>query len=280
MPWKSIAIFVGEGPFRGAALRYAARLAERNDAHLIGLHLVPSIYSRRPADGFARGHEAMARVIERHKSEEREAREVALEAFNTAVAAEGISGEFRIIGQNGSHKEAILNALHADLVVVSASAIGALPSGMSAEMLLLETGVPVLLVPDDWNVNRIGDNVTVGWNASQQARRAVIDALPLLQDAVSVVVAVVDSEGNGRHGANPGSDIGLYLSRHGVSVTVQNVASDGQTVASTLVRHAQDRKSDLIVIGAYSHSRTGELLFGGTTHFLTRHVSIPTFIAH
>ncbi|WP_371420019.1 universal stress protein [Tardiphaga sp.] len=151
---------------------------------------------------------------------------------------------------------------------------------MSAEICCFLPRACHLIVPEEWKFDRIGEHVTIGWNASQQARRAVIDALPLLKDAISVSVVIVDPETNDSHGQQPGSDIARYLARHGAAVTVAQTASNGETIANALLRQARDCESDLIVIGAYSHSRTGELIFGGVTRSLTRHVAIPTLIAH
>jgi nucleotide-binding universal stress UspA family protein len=79
-----------------------------------------------------------------------------------------------------------------------------------------------------------------------------------------VTLLVVDSEGRaGRHGEEPGADIALYLARHGARVDVEQVLSKGTPVAEIILSHAADHGMDLIVIGAYSHARFVEMMFGG-----------------
>ncbi|MGH6809179.1 MAG: universal stress protein, partial [Ensifer adhaerens] len=146
--------------------------------------------------------------------------------------------------------------------------------------MLLATGVPLLIVPDTWNPDSIAERILLGWNASREARRAITDSLPLLTAAQSVSVVVVDSDGNPRHGEEPGADVALYLSRHGANVIVEHVQSSGHPVAEVLQVVAKRNNSDLLVVGAYSHSRSRQTLFGGVTRALLANVTIPLLIAH
>src|ERR1700686_3500659 len=101
---------------------------------------------------------------------------------------------------------------------------------------------------------------------SREARRAVADALPFLVAAQSVTLLVVDSNKRAdRHGEEPGADIALYLARHGAHVEVEQASSHGSPVADILLSFAADHGMDLIVIGAYSHARSVEVVFGGVT---------------
>ena len=80
-------------------------------------------------------------------------------------------------------------------------------------------------------------------------------------------------------GEEPGADVATYLSRHGVKVTVETLASGGNDPALVLQRHASDIAADLIVMGAYGHSRMRERLFGGTTQSMLENVGTPVFMA-
>ncbi len=120
----------------------------------------------------------------------------------------------------------------------------------------------------------------VGWNASREARRAIADALPLLVGALSVSVLVIDPESNPRHGEAPGADVAQYLSRHGVSVVVEQFRSHGASIAQIILAHANRHNTDLVVVGAYSHNRTAEIIFGGVTRSLLREAAVPLLIAH
>ena len=120
----------------------------------------------------------------------------------------------------------------------------------------------------------------VAWNASREARRAISDALPLLVEAKSVTILLVDAGKNPRHGEEPGADIAHYLSRHGAKVSVKQTASRGEPIARVILDHAKEQAADLIVIGAYSHARTAQMVFGGVTRSLLQDAGIPLLIAH
>ncbi|MBN8909554.1 MAG: universal stress protein, partial [Rhodospirillales bacterium] len=121
----------------------------------------------------------------------------------------------------------------------------------------------------------------VAWNASREAARAVNDALPLLEGAKLVtVVAINPRQGIGGHGDVPAADIVLHLARHGVKAeaahTVANDISDGEALLS----YAADLGVDLIVAGAYGHSRAREMVFGGVTRTLLSEMTVPVFLSH
>lgn len=82
-----------------------------------------------------------------------------------------------------------------------------------------------------------------------------------------------------RHGEEPGADIALYLTRHGARVNVEQVLSKGTPVADIILSHAADHGMDLIVIGAYSHARFVEMVFGGVTRTLLRQTPIPILLS-
>jgi len=176
-----------------------------------------------------------------------------------------------------------LHARYADLVII-AQDDGTGASGVSdqfAERLLLSAGRPVLVVPYAREKRPIGDNVLVAWNASREATRALTDALPLLQGAKQVHVAAFNPGApNGQHGEVPGADIGLYLSRHGVKVTVSQYRADDIDVGNQLLSRVADLDADLIVMGAYGRSRVSELILGGVTRTILESMTVPVLMSH
>jgi nucleotide-binding universal stress UspA family protein len=95
-----------------------------------------------------------------------------------------------------------------------------------------------------------------------------------------VTLLVVDSdERGGRHGEEPGADIALYLARHGARVEVEQASSQGFPVADIILSHAANHGVDLIVIGAYSHARSIETLFGGVTRTVLKHAAVPVLMS-
>ncbi|NEW87543.1 universal stress protein [Rhodopseudomonas sp. WA056] len=279
MAFKTIVVFVDQTPASDARVRYAAGLAMRHQAHLIGLFIVPNAWQHDSADSNIQGGAAIRDMLERHNLIESNALQAAGRSFEAMAARDDASFEYRAIRGSDVGELVRLHCLHADLVVVGHPSAG-LPAGWSPEQMLLSTGVPVLIIPAGWPEGTTARNVLFAWNASREARRAITDSLPMLCAAEKVSVVVVDPTNNPLHGQEPGADVAHYLSRHGVAARVERLRSNGESVAEVIRRYAADDQSDLIVLGAYSHSPKRELLFGGVTRTLLSKVSIPTLISH
>ena len=119
----------------------------------------------------------------------------------------------------------------------------------------------------------------VAWDSKVEAAQSVHHALEILKAAKRVHVVLVDPQvSSERNGEEPGSDIATYLARHGVNVTVDRLPSGGRGVAEALTQHASDIQADLLVMGAYGHSRLRELVFGGVTKSMTDSRPMPLFL--
>jgi nucleotide-binding universal stress UspA family protein len=231
---------------------------------------------------YARGHKAIDQVIAHEQQLDAAAETVAALVranFRSLCAKLNVPGEFCSIGRGRTAGEALLNSLHSDLVVVGHPEPHGLPDDMSPERILLASGVPLLIVPNAWHGETIGDKILIGWNASREARRAISDAMTFLVAAKSVTVLVIDSLGNQRHGEEPGADIALHLARHGAHVDVEQVSSHGSPIARVILGRAVQSASNLLVVGAYSHARLRELLFGGATRTLLAEMPLPVLIS-
>jgi nucleotide-binding universal stress UspA family protein len=176
-----------------------------------------------------------------------------------------------------------LHARYADLVVIGQQNVE-WASGVDKDFersLLLAAGRPVLVVPYALERRPLGRQVLVAWNASREAARAVSDALPLLKRAAQVhVIAFSPAKSGSAHGEEPGADIGLFLSRHGVKVMVSRHDSADIDVGNLLLSRAFDVSADLIVMGAWGHSRLHELVLGGVTRTLLDSMTVPVLLAH
>jgi nucleotide-binding universal stress UspA family protein len=144
----------------------------------------------------------------------------------------------------------------------------------------MELGRPVLVVPCHSRHVAIGRNVLVAWDGSAPATRALALALPLLARAASVHVAVFQHEAD-EAPVDPEAmrDLGRNLERHGVAVTLQRVVAD-HAVAPALRLRAADEGADLIVMGAYGHSRMREWVLGGATREMLEGMSLPVLLSH
>jgi nucleotide-binding universal stress UspA family protein len=280
---KTIAVFVDATPEGSRRARHAAALAHRWNAHLVGLHVSCPDHAEHPSFAFARGGKAIRSVILDRRADEDVAEAMAVivgRRFAALCRVRDVDAEFRVICRDRADDDVIRSSLHSDLVIVGHPAPCGLPEDLSPERLLLASGVPILIVPNAWTRGTIGTNVLVGWNASREARRAVTDALPFLSAARSVTVLVVDPDrGHQWHEEKPGADIALHVARHGAHARVEQVRSRALPIAEVILAHAVDNGMDLIVIGAYSHPRLAELLFGGATRTLLARMPVPVLIS-
>jgi nucleotide-binding universal stress UspA family protein len=279
MALKNIEVFVDATPEGEKRIDYAAALAHQCGAHLAGIHVVAAGLPEHRTDYYVVGKAIRAALAWQKAADEAVTSNVR-RRFEAISAKRDLSAEFRVIRRGGPDEDLLLSSLHSDLVVIGQRELQELPGYLSPERLLLASGAPILVVPSGWKSEPIGQKILVGWNASREARRAVADALPFLVAAQSVTLLVVDSSHRAdRHGEEPGADIALYLARHGAHVEVEQVSSQGTAVADIILSYAADHGVDLIVIGAYSHARSVEMVFGGITRTLLKQAPIPLLMS-
>lgn len=148
------------------------------------------------------------------------------------------------------------------------------------ESVLLGSGCPVLLYPGGWRPRPFGHAV-LAWNDSVESSRAARILLDVLPQAAKVEVATVDHvvpEQSALHA--PAGAIADHLARHGCNMWVTNLDSSGESTVSTLCDFSIEAGANLLAIGAYSHSRLREDLFGGVTGSLISHQRLPILLVH
>ncbi|WVT76019.1 universal stress protein (plasmid) [Sinorhizobium chiapasense] len=151
----------------------------------------------------------------------------------------------------------------------------------SVDGALFSSARPVLIMPKGKPARLDPKTVVLAWNSRLEAARAAREALDMLTGAETVYVTMVDPRAAyGKNGEEPGADIAGYLARHGVSVSVERLPSGGHRVDDVINRFASDVEADLIVMGAYGHSRMRERVFGGVTRSMLENAVIPVLMAH
>jgi nucleotide-binding universal stress UspA family protein len=274
---KDVLVHVGTDAACPSRVEVAARLATWHDAHLTGLHVMASM----PIPRYA----AIGLLPQVHELLERQLRESAEQArhlFDNAVRAAGASRVEWRAREGDILGIARLHGRYFDLVVVGQGIDVDDPTGALAvlpEELVLSIGRPVLVVPRYGAFPALGDHVLVGWNGSREAARAVNDALPLLHRAQKVTVLSIDPRDYPDQRV-PGADITLHLARHGVSAAAAQTRSADMAVGDVLLSYAADIGADLIVCGAYGHSRLREMVLGGATRHLLQHMTVPVLMSH
>ncbi|PSL22251.1 universal stress protein [Shimia abyssi] len=148
------------------------------------------------------------------------------------------------------------------------------------EAALFEGQAPVLMMPDGAASITHPRTVSVGWNESAEALVAVRAALPFLQTADLVRVVVIDPPTHGPNRSDPGGQLSQMLSRQGVRVEVDVLSKTMPRISDVLMRHARDTHVDMIVMGAYGHSRFREAILGGATRNMLEQSEVPVFLAH
>jgi nucleotide-binding universal stress UspA family protein len=276
MTYKTILVHVDNGKNCPARLDTAIGLTRRFEAHLVGLHALTAL--RLPAYAVA---EAGATLLEAQREVALEQAIRAEELFRKAIAGAGLASTEWRVSADDAIDATILHARYADLVVLGQpnARDGSGVESDFPERVALAAGRPVLMVPYTGKFETLGKRVLLAWNTSREATRAVTDAIPLLRLAQQVNVVVFNPEGTA-HGAVPGADIGLYLARHGVRVEVSYHRAKEIDVGNQLLSRAADLGIDLIVMGAYGHSRMRELIMGGATRTVLASMTAPVLLSH
>lgn len=281
MPLKDILVHLDTTPQSATRLDLAVDLARRHGAHLTALHVV-DIGLPLIAVADAGGGAAMAELMGQMRDSALADAATIEAAFRERMRREGLPGEWR--QQEGMLRELItLHARYADLAIIGqddpdTEIIGT--AGLAGD-ILFGAGRPVLVVPYAGSFTSVGRRVLVGWNASRESARAVNDALPLIAGAeTACVLAANPRRGLDGHGEEPGADIALHLARHGVKVTVEHRVAPDVPDADLLLNHAADMSADLLVVGAYGHSRLREFVLGGVTRTLLRQMTVPVLMSH
>jgi nucleotide-binding universal stress UspA family protein len=277
MCYRTILVHVDDSPQAGARIRAAARLALDAQAHLVGAAMTG--VSRFLPPGSI---ELDAPAIADHLAHQRQRAEGALQQFGAITAQLGVPSTEQRLVNDDVDGGLTLQARYADLVVLGQFNPDLALASWSdlPEYVFLSTARPVLVLPRQYDCQTIGRRIMVAWDGSVEATRALTNALPLLKAATQVIVAVFDAGARSSdHGEQPGADIALYLSRHGVKVDV--VSGDEDIDAGkALLAQATRLETDLLVMGGYGHTRLREMLLGGVTRTVLEAMTMPVLFSH
>ena len=148
------------------------------------------------------------------------------------------------------------------------------------EAALFEGQSPVLVVPDQVGPITQPKAVMVAWNEGPEALNAIRKALPFLIGADLVRIVVIDPPTHGPERSDPGGLLSQMLARHGVNCEIDVLSKTLSRVSDVINRHATDTGSEMIVMGAYGHSRFREAILGGATRHMLEQATVPVFMAH
>ena len=272
MSYSSIMVHCNLDASNDAHLRIAGDLAELFDAKLIGVAACqpqPPVYSE---GAFAQS------LVQQLRAEAEEQILKLQQRFTSAFKNRLRDVEWRTAFAPPTDYVA-REARAADLVITRADRDGFMLDPMrqlDPSELVMKLGRPMLVVPPEAEWVKLS-NMLVGWKDTRESRRAIVDALPLLQKAKEVhVVEVIESDADQAAAGHRVADVAAWLGRHGVDASYMVPSLTG-TAAQQIEAKARDVGADIIVAGAYGHTRLREWVFGGVTRDLiaqSRHCSI------
>lgn len=272
--YKTILVCLKD-PRRAAALTtMGLALAERQGAHLVGLHVAPDPFAGIPT-------EVSLEYID-HAQKQIEADAAAIEAaFRDRVGTSDVAAEWRLeLPRGDSYESAVTrHAICADLVITGQPDGSGWRGGDLLTDILLDTGRPILFVPYAGTFENAGEQVLIAWNGGREASRAAFGALPLLKQARQVRVLTIGTPGGASSGLTPADDLSLALARHGVPIEAARTPAGDLAAGDTLLNAVSDFGADLLVMGCYGHSRFRELLFGGVTRHVLATMTVPVLMS-
>lgn len=279
MTYRTLVTVIRDFGQDAPTLASAAAYAAQHDAHLsvlaLGIdHVQPGAYYA--GMNAAAMQTGLAEAGEDARSAETSVREVMAREtcswdVSSAVAQMGAVGHF-----------IARRAALADLVVLPK------PYGASrgpedvaiTEAALFDTRTPLMILPEGQSTAPEAKRIVVAWNESSEALAAIRAALPLLVAAESVDIVIVDPPSHSPDRSDPGGMLAEMLVRHGVHADISVLAKTMPRISDVLCRHIIDKDADMLVMGAYGHSRFREAILGGATRNMLEQAAVPVLMAH
>jgi nucleotide-binding universal stress UspA family protein len=273
MSYATLMVFVEADDAPEQRLRLVTALADKFTATLIG---VSALAFRPPtvANGVVIGGITEAEI----------------EQMRAALA--GVETRFRHIARAEQRKlewrtelDYPINVLarearSADLIVIGRTKRWvSIYSSLDVGRAILNAGRPILVAPEGVDLLR-AEHIVIAWKDTREARRAVMDALPFLHEAARVTVVEVCDADDKPVAQERIADVAQYLGRHRIKADSQPILSREASAATQLLQFAHDQGADLLVTGAYGHSRLGEWIFGGVTRELLASSPICCLMSH
>jgi len=177
-------------------------------------------------------------------------------------------------------RDTIAAARYYDLLVLARAPEGGQFAPDAVANILVGCGRPVLLAPNA-PLTGIGSTIAIAWKDSAEAARAVTAAMPFLQRATRAVVLVAaERDADAKHSSDAAERLAGQLRGSRVRAEARVIPASAGPVSQTLLKAAHDAGADLLVMGAYSHSRVRELVFGGFTRDVLKACDLPVLMLH
>lgn len=278
MTLRTILVCLTTQAHASTLMKVAVPLARRHNAHLIGLHTVealmvyPGIAMHVPEPAFA--------AFNASQQEQADAIEA---VFRHHTQSEMFPSEWRLLQAESTTAtdRMVESARAADVVIMSHEDKDAdrYDQRNVQVQVIRESGRPAIVVPLDYDGPPVGKNILLGWSDTKEATRAAHDLVPMAAKDAEITILRVTSERRDALTDSTVLDLAETFDRHGLKTRVQYQESSHKEVASTLMQSAFEIGADLIVTGAFGHSRAYDAVIGAVSHTLLRSATVPVLFS-
>lgn len=287
--YKTMLVPVSDSRAGAAPLAAAFGLAAPLVAHVVALHVRPDPTSAVPMVGEGISGAMVEEMMNAAEAQSAKRAGEARRLFDETCAARGVTlgttpggtaPTAEWIDVTGREEEVVAwRGRLADLVVMGRPEPDQEPpSALTLNAALMESGRPLLLIPPHPRLHTLGTRAAIAWNGSAEAGRAVAAALPLLTRAQAVTILSV-TENHRTLNATAG-DLAAYLAWHGVTAACQMLHAPTSHAGADLLTQAASVGADLLVMGAYTHSRLRQIILGGVTRHVLHHADVACLMCH
>lgn len=267
---KDILVYIDSDSACENRLRTAVGLCNETSAHLTGLYV-----QRRLMVPAYVGAYIPPEVFEANSKEIEEIRHKTHSTFTQRIDTAGVSGEL-VVSDSDTGAALNMHSRYTDVMLLPQRATDEFDLNPYYELpsALLHSACPVMMVPRTKLPTLPIKRVLLGWSGGRECARAMQSAISLFPDMENIDVVSVDSD------VTKASDIALHISRHGFNCEVHMVDGSHADAGAVLLDKAQSLESDMLVMGAYGHSRLRELVIGGVTQHVMNNATLPVLFSH
>ncbi len=286
MPHMVILVPVDGSDAAKPAIEAAILVGKRFSSHVVGFHVRANSKDAVPLLGEGMSGAMIEEIIELAEQEANKRSNKARQMFNDLCTEKDVPMDDRAPGpdqasaawveETGREDEAVARRGRLSDLIVAArpTAEAESPSSLTRNAAIFETGRPVLVAPPKLPP-AIGTKIAIFWNGSAQAARAVAAAMPFVTDADSVTVINAEGEGTA---SSVAADLATYLAWRGVTADTRTAVPGARGVGEVLLEACSN--CDLLVMGAYTHSRVRRLILGGVTKHVMSNAAMPILMGH
>ena len=279
MSYKDLQVHVDNTINCSKRLDAAAKIAASLDAHLTGIFVRPPLHL--PSYIGPVGTDFMTTIETNYGQEIDKLENTARQSFDEITSQYQVQTMWQAV-RGDVYAELTKEAAYTDVLILGQSD----PDDVNSKIrdipdnLVLTAGRPCLIVPYIGARKTVGKHPLIAWNGSRESNRALHDALPLLEQADTVTVVMSETSGKRVNNDLPDTRIAQHLARHGVKVMTKTMTSKKRQTSNDFLSYITDNGHDLLVMGAYGHSRFSEVVLGGMTREIMQSMTVPVLMSH